>query len=154
MRPSAPRARRLLALPLAALLALVACGDPTGPGAELRDARRRWATARPAAYRMTIEWSCFCGLRGPVEVVVRDGVVHGRRIVATGEQLFGADYENVYPPVEGLFALVDEAIERDADWVEATYDPERGYPVEIAIDHRGDVADDEYFVRVRDFAAP
>lgn len=58
----------------------------------------------------------------------------------------GAPYDgDPFMPVtvDGLFAAIDDAIERDAARIDARYDPQLGYPLEIAIDFSERIADEE-----------
>jgi hypothetical protein len=153
MRYSSARSRCNLLITIVGLIGMIGCGEPTAPGAELARARERWVRTAPAAYRLTIQQACFCDLvHGPVEVVVRDGVVQSRRDVAT-DRLLDAQMADAYPAVEGLFELIDRAITQGAVRVEVTFDPVRGYPRQIILDHRADMADDEVVVTVSEFGA-
>ena len=136
---------------MAGAAALLACRDPTGPGAELRQARRRWAVAEPAAYRFTLEQHCFClfEITRPVVVTVRGGTVESRRYEDTGAPV-DARWAGRFPAIEGLFAVIDTARARRAHRLVVTYDGARGHPVRIDIDYAVNVADDEIEYVVRD----
>ena len=149
-------ARRARAL-LAALL-LAACGDLGGPRTDLETARDRWAATEPAAYEMTLRHVCFCGgeVTTPVIVTVRGGVVQSRRYV-DGGPLGGRDVDprlaGTFPAVDGLFRVVEDALARHAAQIDATYDPQRGYPVTLYIDYERNVADEEQGYQVQAFRA-
>lgn len=145
------RPRRAVALVLWGLLGILGCGEPTSPGVELARARQRWSSTEPAAYRLTIQQVCYCSLvQGPVEVVVRDGIVQSRRDVDANRPL-DERIADAYPNVEGLFALVDAAHSAGAARVDVTFDPLRGYPRRIDLDYRTNLADDERVVTVLAF---
>ena len=138
------------------MLAASACGSLTAlPRAALTDlktARTLWAAGEPAAYEFTLEHQCFCSheFTMPVVVTVRDGQVESRQFAATGapvDTLWAAAFTSV----DGLFDVIQDAIRRNAAYLEVTYDPQRGYPVRIDIDYRAEIADDEMTVLVRKF---
>lgn len=132
---------------------LAACGDPTA-ATDLFAARRRWSTAEPPAYRFTLQLGCFCGSEAtrPVVVAVRAGRVQSRTYLDTGAPV-DARLEEAFPTIEGLFAVIDDALERDADHVAAEYSARRGYPTRISIDYESGTADDELTYTVRDLGA-
>ena len=55
------------------------------------------------------------------------------------------------PTLGGLFDILEQAYEREADEIEARYEATLGYPVEVDIDYREHLADDEVEYRVSDF---
>jgi hypothetical protein len=126
------------------LVILTACRNPSAPERELNLARRRWAQQQPHAYTLTVSRSCEClpEMSGPVVVVVRDGQVESRHYVSSGEPVTST-YAGLFPIVEGLFALIDEALRQDAAKLDVDYDPTLGYPVRIAIDRDATMVDDE-----------
>lgn len=131
------------------LLALAGCAV-TGPdedGAargELERARGQWAAQRVDDYRYTVRRLCFClpEYTGPVVVTVRDGRAAERRY-AEGGAAVGAEPSAYFPPVEGLFEVVEDAIERDAAVIDVDYHPQLGYPTRISIDYDQRIADEE-----------
>lgn len=133
---------------LAVLLCVVAAGCSSTTEAE--SARTKWASHQPAAYMFTMQRICFCGDTRPVVVSVRNGVVESRKYEDTRADV-PSQLANAYPTVEGLFALIDDAVARKADMITAAYDPDRGFPVQVSIDYSTKVADDELTVEVRDF---
>ena len=146
---------RALAAALAACLlaAAAACDDgPTTPRDELRDARRRWEAARPAAYAFTFERLCFCPveLTRPTVVTVRGGAVESLRYVDGGGPV-DPRFASAYPTIDGLFDAIAEALARPPASFSATYDPARGYPVRVDIDPIRDAVDEEVGYRVRDW---
>lgn len=129
----------------ALLLAALSCSDGTGPSAfnQLLAARMRWAQAQPPAYRYTVRLSCFCEDVRSLEVEVVNGTVVALRDPDTGEALPLTDHRA--RTVEGLFAVVQDAIGRDAHSLTATYDATWGFPTAIAIDYVERMADDEMY---------
>lgn len=151
----ASRGRIAEAAGLASLfvLTLVGCGNSAGPdpgaggtqpstpaGAPLtaddRAALQRWTAAGIDDYRYELEARCFCLEQPPLTVTVRDGEVTSVT-PASAEH-----WRDVAVAVPDLFAMV--ARDRDAyASVSVTYDPELGYPTQIAEDRVADAVDDE-----------
>ena len=127
---------------------------PSGPAAErspdLDAARDRWADAGLDTYTMTLQRICFCpspDYTGPFEVTVRDGAVETVRLDgATVDDERGVS-------VDDLFALIEEAYERNAARVELEFHPELGYPTSLGIDYDTMMADEEIAYRVSDLRA-
>lgn len=148
------RTHRFGALGVAAAL-LAGCGvldaEPDAAALDLAQARQLWASAGIDDYDLIVERVCFCLYLGPVRVEVRNG----RRVATV--PVSGPPPETSaigeYPTVEGLFDVVAEAMERPADELRVTYHPVLGYPVDLWIDPRRAVDDDELGYRV-DLVAP
>ncbi len=107
--------------------------------AALSEARARWATAGADDYAMTFQRSCFCPeeYRGPFDVEVRDRAVVS---VTLRDEPLPTDRAL---SVDGLFALISDAYEREAATVRVTYDAALGYPTHVAIDYDTQIADEE-----------
>lgn len=149
------RAAALRGVVLATLLAPLACGE-LGPEiellGELGSRRATWAAKRPYAYVYTLRRSCFCGPEslGPVRVSVEGDVVVERTYADTAEPV-PAHLADLFPTVEGLFALVDHALASGAHEVAVEYEPALGFPQEVWIDYRERIADDELGLSVTSF---
>jgi Family of unknown function (DUF6174) len=136
---------------LALVLASGACGILSGDGTrdDLEDSRQRWRASAPDAYVYAIERLCFCGdqARGPVRirVVGRDAVE--RVYVADGSDVPSA-FASDFPAVEGLFDIIEDAIDRNAHRIDVTYDPETGVPLDFFIDYEENTADEELGVKL------
>jgi hypothetical protein len=122
--------------------------DSLGPErSELERARALWEANGPSDYVYTVERLCFCGYRGPARVTVEDGAVVSIVYLADDEPPVELT-EELFPTVDGLFDILEDAIARDAHSISATYDPEMGVPVEFFIDYQENVADEELGMRV------
>jgi hypothetical protein len=144
----------MLSALLAAAPALGSCGDstPTGLGLDFHTARARWRAHHPGTYAYTLERSCFCGppVTSPVVIEVSGDAVQSRRYAETGEPV-DAQLADAFPPIDGLFDIIEGAAQGGAARLVATYDPSLGYPMQIEIDYLANAADDEVTYRVRDF---
>lgn len=143
-----PRPSTLL-VPVLAAWAFLGCagGGPAeveGLKGDLERARERWDATGPASYRYTVTRQCFCirEALGPAVVTVRDGEVTAVTRAGSGEPV-EPEYRDFFPSVEGLFEILEEAVERDADRIEVRYDPVLGSPVHVWIDYETGMADEE-----------
>lgn len=111
---------------------------------ELDRQRRQWRAQGIASYSYTVRRACFCPpeFTDPVVVRVRDGRVESRSY-ADGGRAVDAERARSWPAVEGLFDVVQEAIDREADSISVRYHPELGYPTEVQIDYERMAADEE-----------
>ena len=135
---------------LTALLLLILGGcavlEPEPDAADRRElarARDLWARVGPTSYRYVYAPRCDCPptVARATWVTVERGVVveayylDGYVPVNSGPQLYGT--------VDSLFAHVQRAYDQHAAEVRVQYDPQLGYPVDVWIDWRRDVADEE-----------
>jgi hypothetical protein len=65
-------------------------------------------------------------------VTVRNGAVESQQYVSSGAGV-APQYAPVFPAVEGLFAIIDDAIRNDTKPLTTKYDPTLGYPTRIAL---------------------
>jgi hypothetical protein len=140
-----------------ALGALGACDTVAGPpgNAELERARERWRAARPAEYAYTLTRECFCGpdVRRPVTITVRGSGVVDRRYADTGAPV-DPRHEALFPSIDGLFAIIDDARARRADRMDLVFDPTLGHPVRIDIDYSTRAIDEEVTLTVSSIRTP
>lgn len=131
----------------AALVILPSCGTIgplDGPRDQLDQARALWDDFEPAQYSYSVRRLCFCAPEsiGPVRVLVTDGVVVDARYVASNDTV-PTSYQSLFPPVEGLFDILEDAYDNEASDVDVTYDVQTGVPTEFFIDFIENAADDE-----------
>lgn len=150
---------RVLALVVAAAALPTACLD-FGPSErslaeEVADHRRTWESRRPAAYTLELERLCFCAPdgRGPVVVEVVGALAVNRTYSDSGEAV-PAPLAEVFPSVDGLFDILEEALAQGAESVEVEWDETTGVPVHFFIDYRATMADEEVGYRVLAGPAP
>jgi len=134
-------------------LAAAACGV-TGPSgrhageqARLDQARAQWRAQGIADYTYVFSRGCFCveEAREPVTITVRGGAIASVVSVAGGAPRDPAQYTTV----EGLFDLVQDAIDQDAATIRTEYDPARGYLTSAWLDISERLADEEMSVEAR-----
>ena len=146
--------RRLAHLGLVAA-SIAACSQTTGVGvgSKLQAARNRWTSTEPNAYQFTLQRGCFCAppATRPVVISVRNHLVESRRYEDDGSAVSG-ELAAQFPTIDGVFDQIDAAIIGGARTVTADFDSTRGFPLHVFIDYRGNVADDELTLAIRDFA--
>lgn len=131
------------------VLLLAGCGV-TDPAESFQAGRNRWNSLGIVDYRFELSRACECLPIGAVRIVVENGVVVSRTVVATGEPLEAGMVPH-YPDIPGLFDLIDDAYRRAID-VRVTFDQHYGYPRSASIDYF-EGADDEIALAVTGFAA-
>ncbi len=127
------------------LTVLYGCADPTGnpvPRTELEQNQERWAQQNISTYTYRFQRVCFCGLVDPVDVTVRSGVITTVVVADSQEELDPSMFAQFYT-VDGLFQVVQDALDGDAHSVVVAYHSEFGYPVDVAIDYIEMAIDDE-----------
>jgi hypothetical protein len=119
-------------------------GSETGAAAELRKAREKWEKAGFENYVFQFRWQCFCIREyvSLVELKVKAGNAVSGSYVEGGGELESERLAD-YMPIDQLFDLIQEAIDRDAHSIRAEYDPELGFPVDVYIDYNEMMADEE-----------
>jgi hypothetical protein len=146
-----PTLRPILLLAMTVLIA--GChSSVTVVNRDLENAKAAWLARKPASYDLTIEPRCFCGFEttGPVVVAVRNGVVQSRTYVQTGGSV-SARSASLYPTVDELYTIIENAVSNMADRLEVQYQTTWYYPAMVAIDPHFNVADDEMFFTVTAF---
>jgi hypothetical protein len=100
-------------------------------------------------YEYVYRRSCECKPQTmePARVEVRSSVVAAVTYRNTGQ---AAASILAYPTIDGLFDLIEDAIDRGAAGLMVSYDGVFGYPTEISIDYDLEVADDEFSVQASD----
>jgi hypothetical protein len=111
---------------------------------ELNQNRRLWEAQGIDDYRFVARRSCFCGPEStaPVVVEVRDDQIVSLTYQETGEPV-SETYAGLWPSLDGVFDIVQDAIDRDSYQVIVEYDRERGFPTVISIDYIEQAIDDE-----------
>jgi hypothetical protein len=93
-----------------------------------------WDQNGPDSYSFAFTQQCTCqGPKTPVRIVVRNGVVESRTVVDTGEPL-DPGYNAQFPPIPGVFGIVEDAMTSGSYSLIVEYDATYGYPVRIQID--------------------
>lgn len=138
------------------LAVLAACGgDPTGvvvaERMELGAARALWDAGNVDDYRMTVRLN-GAWFGGSAVIRVRDGVPVSV-IPVDSDNGASAEPFRGYDTVEELFAIVENAVQENAFRLDAEYHSRLGLPVDVYVDMRSNVADEEQGFVVEAFIA-
>jgi hypothetical protein len=148
--------RRLLLVPVVALLA--GCLDGmTGLQQQLQRlkldaAQQRWETKGSADYSMTVQFICYCPPDEPYRITVTDGVISSAVSTVSGTNV-EPEFLEGYPSVDILFREIQRAIDGRADYLEVEYDPTRGFPRRLSINHDQRALDSGITFIVTEFVA-
>ncbi len=141
LHPRTVRRTGAVTLLLLALGGFAGCSDLStdpdrDPRTQLEQARERWEDAGldTYEYRLEFECRCFAQSQEPIWIVVKAGELHRARTVF-GNDPIPINQANVFLAVEGLFGIVEEAIIRQANRIDVSYDPLLGYPRWINIEY-------------------
>ena len=158
-----PRSRTRLPFPSVLLgataLCLLApgCSDDPITHADVRgrltQARALWDVKGSDDYDFEFRWSCFCDPAhvALVRLTVVDGSVQSA-IYLEDDTAVPADQLARYRTIDGLFDLIQGAIDGGADSITAEFDASRGFPTQVAIDYEFGAADEELGFQVRSVA--
>lgn len=125
---------------------------------DLKKYKKSWQERGISNYSYTGEVYCFCGVTGPVIVVVEDGKVVRLLDVDTNEDLtveWGGENNrlielipDLYPTIDELFDIALDAVRKDAHALDIEYNMEPyRYPSLVSIDYKKYIADDEITYR-------
>ena len=132
-------------------------GDPDALNqaqAELDKHRALWTSSRAGDYSFVLAPMCFCPREyvQPVSIRVANGVVASVTYVESGKTPEHDGFGR-YVTVDGLFAVIQEGIDRKASRITVSYDPGLGYPKDVSIDYVANMADEEYAFTAANFSA-
>ncbi|CAN5848660.1 hypothetical protein BH20GEM1_BH20GEM1_06710 [soil metagenome] len=112
--------------------------------AELAAQRELWTVQRIEDYQLTLSRSCFCSPEGAGLVVldVLEGQPVQWRYFLSGDPV-ASEWRGVFLSVDELFDFLEDAVDRSADAIDVTFDPELGLPTSVRVDYRAGLADEE-----------
>jgi hypothetical protein len=147
------RSRKVIGLVTLGVGVLAACSPLAQAQRDLDDSRRLWAMQGVEDYRFHLQVSCFCPgeITSPVMIEVHNSAPASIIDVDTGLPNTSALLESNYSTVERLQGFIQEAIQQGADSIQASYDPDLGYPIRVRIDYMQAAIDDEISIAVTDF---
>jgi hypothetical protein len=125
--------------------AVLLVDDIDSQQADLLRAQSRWERSRSGDYVYQTATMCFCMQEyvAPVDVTVIDGEV-ASVVYATDAFTGDVPEPQRFTSVEGLFAFVQDAIDREAVSINVTYDAQTGYPTSVFVDYDARMADEEH----------
>ena len=104
-----------------------------------------WESRGLENYQMDFQWLCFCPPEyvEPVVVSVRNGDTIDAVVFIESGLAVDQSHVSRYTTIDGLFDLLQEAIDRNAFSISVEYDAELGHPLRASIDYDHRVADEE-----------
>ncbi len=131
---------------------ILAAGCTSPEQSELDRATSLWRDADISHYRFQSQRGCECvpEVYSPVTIEVVDDAIVDIRYVDSGDPV-DPMYLGAFYTIDGLFDVIQEAIDDGAQSIDAVYDPQFGLPLEISIDYELNIADEEFYVDVTDF---
>ena len=137
------------------ICALGACSDDPGDSPEQRDlsqALESWSIDTPDHYQYVARRSCEClpEVGMPIIVEVQNGAVvsavYEADLMPVSAEVLGLQYT-----IDDLFGVIQDAVDEGAYRIDVTYNGDRGYPETIGIDYEMNIADEEFYLDVRNF---
>lgn len=115
------------------------------------ESRAAWRRIGAVRYRMLERVGCYCLFDYPhlVAIEVLENEIVSIRDVWTGSEVANPP-ENAYRTVDGIFSLIEEAINSRADGISVKYDKYVGAPIETYIDYDSDLFDEEMGFSISD----
>lgn len=111
----------------------------------------KWLAQGLTSYDMEMRAECYCGAPySTVLVVVRNGEVQSRTVLATGDPV-EATYVRWFPDVPGLYGVVRDALDRKATYVGVRYDKVYFYPSFVQVDYGGGNFGDKFSYAIDKF---
>lgn len=110
----------------------------------------KWQDADIHDYQFIYNRFCFCLPMQDVVINVQADKVDSAFYKLTGEYLT-ADQLVELPTIVSLFNTIEDAINRGAYKLTATYDDNYGYPVDVSIDYDKNAIDEEFGFNVSGF---
>ncbi|MBK8453923.1 MAG: DUF6174 domain-containing protein [Thiofilum sp.] len=120
--------------------------------AQLNQAQAKWKKTQPQHYSYYLQRSCFCtpDYTKPIMLRVFKGKVQQATLMPEGKPL-PANRKTEAIPMEGVFKLIQEAINRRAAKITVTYHVQYGYPKQVSIDYDQRMADEELYLTISNF---
>lgn len=120
--------------------------------AQLTQAQAKWKKTQPQHYSYYLQRSCFCtpDYTKPIMLRVFKGKVQQATLMPEGKPL-PANRKTEAIPMEGVFKLIQEAINRRAAKITVTYHAQYSYPKQVSIDYDQMMADEELYLTISNF---
>ena len=107
--------------------------------------RKKWDSEMVSNYQFDFQWSCYCivDFVAQVNITVRDNQIHSAAFVEGDVPIPHDIAIERYQAMDGLFDLLQSAIDANAHTISAKYHFDLGYPTEVWIDYEERTADEE-----------
>lgn len=104
-----------------------------------------WNGTGITSYTMDQERICFCAAGALARLTVRDGVITDAVYVSSGD-LVPVAVRSQYHTIPELFTLMRTAYAATPSQFNVLYDATLGYPAQITVDPKAEIADDSYAI--------
>ena len=106
---------------------------------QLKRNQQKWYKKRLRHYSFKLKRQCHCAAkyRKPIKIIVKNGKIQSAKSPG------GANPWRRAKTIDGLFAIIRDAINKKAAGIDVKYHRTYGYPTSIYIDHNHHVADEE-----------
>lgn len=141
----------LVLLPLLVGCVIFSSAEADAQG-ELDSNRALWDAAAINDYSMTFQRLCQCSIEFliPVRIIVRGDTIREVTDLDTGVPV-EESIEAAFLAVDGVFDVIQEAINRNAAAIDVSYNSTFGYPVDVDIDLSRSRFDDDVRFQIREF---
>ena len=127
---------------------LTACSDPHGPEqSDLNANLAVWQSANIEDYQFRFQRLCFCAFIDPVIIEARGRDVASVVLADSGTAVDTTQLTDYFLTVDGLFEVIQDAIDEEAHSLTVMYHAELGYPTSIDIDYLLNAVDEEVSFR-------
>lgn len=135
------------------VLAAACTSSPSTPEqSQLESALETWSVHGPSSYSFTWQRHCECttDTTAPIRITVDNDQIVSAVYVET-EQPVSTDVRAHLQTIDGIFGLIQDAVDEGADMITVQYSSEAGYPTSVAVDYSLGIADEELSLIVSDF---
>ena len=112
---------------------------------QLDNNRKKWDSEMASNYQFSFQWSCYCTMDfvAQVNITVLENRIHSAAYVDGDVSIPLEVAIERYEAMDGLFDLLQSAIDENAYTISANYHPDLGYPIEVWIDYEKNSVDEE-----------
>ena len=112
---------------------------------QLDNNRKKWDSEMASNYQFSFQWSCYCTMDfvAQVNITVQENRIHSAASVDGDVPIPLEVAIERYEAMDGLFDLLQSAIDENAYTISANYHPDLGYPIEVWIDYEKNSVDEE-----------
>ena len=113
--------------------------------AEVQANKDKWLSHDIKKYQIEMQKICFCAPDAVRMMIfqVEDNEIKDVRYADSGDAVDPGHY-NELNTIEGMFALVEQSLEKNPADIVISYDQEYGYIKELTVDYQENIADDEF----------
>ena len=121
---------------------------PTKAYKDIDENKKLWKNTTPKSYSYVVQKSSSGLLEENIQVSVKDGQIVESKYIPSDTPLSDT---NKVKKIDDYFALIQDALDKNAHKVTVTYDKTYGFPSSIAIDNNQQIADEEIYYTLTHF---